>query len=152
MSDDKLTVEQINKRLTELNKEFKDLGALKKELLNEAKREKLKEKYSEFKYKIEPGGITNLDLDEVADRDNMVIGQNSFGLPVFAYDYGQGSYHTAIAKTEEEAEFRKKADKLLSVAHNIEGEFNGGKQPNKTYSPEEIVKKFVDVLEGTDGE
>ena len=84
-------IQLINKRLQELNKEFRDLSALKKKLSDESRKTTIKDKYGEYKFMIKsPSLIETIDFDKLIDEADLKVGKNKFGLPVISYSFGNG--------------------------------------------------------------
>lgn len=136
----------INARLQELNKEFRDLTALKKEIQDKDRIKLIKEKYGEFKFMIKtPNLVEEIDFDKLAKEADLQVGRNSFGLPVIAYNYGNGQSYFSIVKSQEEVYVRLAVDNLLNVADSIKKEFD--QDQTITSDANEIFSKFEEAME-----
>lgn len=136
----------INARLQELNKEFRDLTALKKEIQDKDRVKLIKEKYGEFKFMIKtPNLVEEIDFDKLAKEADLQVGRNSFGLPVIAYNYGNGQSYFSIVKSQEEVYVRLAVDNLLNVADSIKKEFD--QDQTITSDANEIFSKFEEAME-----
>jgi len=136
----------INARLQELNKEFRDLSALKKELQDKQKAETIKEKYGEFKFMIKsPTLIEEVDFDKLLKEAELQVGRNEFGLPVIAYNFGNGVSYLSIVKSENDVYARVAVDNLLKIADSIKEEFKADQ--TKTFEASEIFLRFEEALD-----
>lgn len=136
----------INARLQELNKEFRDLSALKKELQDKQKAETIKEKYGEFKFMIKsPTLIEEIDFDKLLKEADLQVGRNEFGLPVIAYNFGNGVSYLSIVKSENDVYARVAVDNLLKIADSIKEEFKSDQ--TKTFEASEIFLRFEEALD-----
>ena len=136
----------ITARLQELNKEFRDLTALKKEIQDKDRIKLIKEKYGEFKFMIKtPNLVEEIDFDKLAKEADLQVGRNSFGLPVIAYNYGNGQSYFSIVKSQEEVYVRLAVDNLLNVADSIKKEFD--QDQTITSDANEIFSKFEEAME-----
>lgn len=136
----------INARLQELNKEFRELSALKKELQDKQKTQTIKEKYGEYKFMIKsPTSVESIDFDKLMAEAELQVGRNEFGLPVIAYNFGNGVSYFPIVKTQEEASSRLALDKLLSIADTIKENFK--QDQTKTNDVQVLINLFEDAFE-----
>jgi ASC-1-like (ASCH) protein len=136
----------INARLQELNKEFRDLSALKKQVQDRDRIQTIKQKYGDFKFMIKsPNIVEEIDFDKLSKEADLQVGKNNFGLPVIAYNYGNGTSYFSIVKNKEEVYVRLAVDKLLSVADGVKAEFETDQ--TKIVNPVDIFNKFEEALE-----
>jgi hypothetical protein len=136
----------INARLQELNKEFRELSALKKELQDKQKTQTIKEKYGEYKFMIKsPTSVEPIDFDKLMAEAELQVGRNEFGLPVIAYNFGNGVSYFPIVKTQEEANSRLALDKLLTIADTIKENFK--QDQTKTNDVQVLINLFEEALE-----
>jgi hypothetical protein len=136
----------INTRLQELNKEFRELSALKKEIQDKSRVEVIKQKYGDFKYMIKsPEVIEKIDFDKLLKFANAQVGKNEFGLPVIAYDFGNGLSYFSIVKEAEDVYVRVAVDQLLKVADSIREEFKVNQ--DKLNEASEIFNKFDEAFD-----
>jgi hypothetical protein len=136
----------INARLQELNKEFRELSALKKELQDKQKTQTIKEKYGEYKFMIKsPTSVEPIDFDKLMAEAELQVGRNEFGLPVIAYNFGNVVSYFPIVKTQEEANSRLALDKLLTIADTIKENFK--QDQTKTNDVQVLINLFEEALE-----
>ena len=136
----------INARLQELNKEFRELSALKKELQDKSKAQTVKEKYGDFKFMIKsPTLIEEIDFEKLMKEADLQVGRNEFGLPVIAYDFGNGLSYLSIVRDEKEAKVRLAVDELLKIADAAKEDFKLNN--NKITEATELFVKFEEALE-----
>ena len=139
-------IQLINKRLQELNKEFRDLSALKKKLSDESRKTTIKDKYGEYKFMIKsPSLIETIDFDKLIDEADLKVGKNKFGLPVISYSFGNGQSYFAIVKSQEDAAARIRADRLLEISSEIEEKFK--LDTDTASNAQEILNIFESALE-----
>lgn len=136
----------INARLQELNKEFRDLSALKKQIQDKERIETIKQKYGEFKYMIKtPSLIEEINFDKLAKEADLQVGKNAFGLPVIAYNFGNGVSYFSIVKSKKDAATRIAVDNLLNIADTIKKEFED--DHNKLVDAQDVLSKFEEAFE-----
>lgn len=136
----------INARLQELNKEFRDLSALKKELQDKQKAQTIKDKYGEFKFMIKsPTIIEEIDFEKLMKEADLQVGRNEFGLPVIAYNFGNGVSYLSIIKSENDVYTRVAVDNLLKIADSIKEEFKADQ--TKTFEASEVFLRFEEALD-----
>jgi hypothetical protein len=136
----------INARLQELNKEFRDLSALKKELQDKQKAQTIKDKYGEFKFMIKsPTIIEEIDFEKLMKEADLQVGRNEFGLPVIAYNFGNGVSYLSIIKSENDVYTRVAVDNLLKIADSIKEEFKSDQ--TKIFEASEIFLRFEEALD-----
>lgn len=136
----------INARLQELNKEFRDLTALKKQIQDKDRIDTIKQKYGEFKYMIKtPTLIEGIDFDKLAKEADLQVGKNSFGLPVIAYNFGNGVSYFSIVKSKKDAVTRIAVDNLLNIAETIKKQFE--EDNTKLVDAQDVLSKFEEALE-----
>jgi hypothetical protein len=117
-------IQLINKRLQELNKEFRDLSALKKKITDESRKTTIKDKYGEYKFMIKSSTLVEpIDFDKLIDEANLQVGKNKFGLPVISYSFGNGVSYFSIVKDKEEVMARIAVDRLLEISLEVEEKF-----------------------------
>jgi hypothetical protein len=135
----------INARLQELNKEFRELTSLKKELQDKSRVDIVKQKYGDFKYMIKsPEIIEEIDFDKLFKEADLQVGKNEFGLPVIAYNFGNGVSYFSIVKSEEDVYIRVAVDNLLKVADSIKEEFKANQ--DKLTEANDIFNKFDEAF------
>jgi len=136
----------INSRLQELNKEFRELSALKKELQDKHRAETIKEKYGDFKFMIKsPTVIEEINFEKLLKEADLQVGRNEFGLPVIAFDFGNGQSYLSIVRDESEAKARLALDTLLKIAEAAKEDFKINN--NKIVEATELLAKFEEALE-----
>ena len=136
----------INARLQELNKEFRELSALKKELQDKQKTNTIKEKYGEYKFMIKsPTSVEPIDFDKLMAEADLQVGRNEFGLPVIAYNFGNGVSYFPIVKTKQEANSRLTLDKLLAISDTVKENFK--QDQTKTNEVEILINLFKSPLQ-----
>ena len=136
----------INARLQELNKEFRDLSALKKEIQDRDRVETMKQKYSDFKYLIKSSSVVEeINFEKLAKEADLQMGKNSFGLPVIAYNFGNGVSYFSMVKSKEEASVRLIVDNLLNIAESVKKQFE--EDTSKTTEANDVLNKFKEALE-----
>lgn len=136
----------INARLQEINKEFRDLSALKKQIQDRDRIATMKQKYGEFKFMIKTTSLVEeIDFDKLAKEADLQVGRNEFGLPVIAYNYGNGLSYFSIVKSEEDIYARIAVDKLLGIADEVKKEFESDQVTTK--NAKDILFRFEEALE-----
>jgi hypothetical protein len=136
----------INARLQELNKEFRDLSALKKKIQDENAKSNIVAKYGEYKFMIKsPTVVEPIDFDKLFAEADLQVGRNEFGLPVIAYNFGNGVSYFPIVKTQEDAQARLTLDKLLVLADTIKENFK--QDQSKTNDVEALLNLFEETCE-----
>ena len=136
----------INARLQELNKEFRDLSALKKQIQDKERVETIKQKYGEFKYMIKTSSlIEEINFDKLAKEADLQVGKNEFGLPVIAYNFGNGVSYFSIVKSKKDAVTRIAVDNLLNIAETIKKKFEDDN--TKLVDAQDILSKFEEAFE-----
>ncbi len=128
----------INKRLSDLNKEFQELSTLKKELTGKEQEKKMKDLFSKYKYIVKNDTVEEFDYTTMIKKGN--VGFSYHGLPIVTD--GQEVYPVGV--TEEEAELRIKVEKLINVSDKLKDEFAiKDKRKKKQYSVEEVYDMFI---------
>lgn len=136
----------INARLQEINKEFRDLSALKKKIQDESARASITAKYGEYKFMIKSSTLIEpIDFDKLLKEAELQVGRNEFGLPVIAYNFGNGISYFPIVKTVEEASARLALDKLLTISETIKDNFK--QDQSKTNEVNVLLNLFEEALE-----
>lgn len=136
----------INARLQEINKEFRDLSALKKKIQDENAKANIAAKYGEYKFMIKSStSIEPIDFDKLLAEADLQVGRNEFGLPVIAYNFGNGLSYFPIVKTVEEASARLALDKLLTISDTIKDGFK--QDQTKTNEVNVLLNLFEEALE-----
>jgi hypothetical protein len=136
----------INARLQELNKEFRDLSALKKKIQDDNAKSNIAAKYGEYKFMIKsPTSVEPIDFDKLMAEADLQVGRNEFGLPVIAYNFGNGLSYFPIVKTEKEANARLALDKLLTIADSIKENFK--QDQTKTNEVQTLINLFESALQ-----
>jgi hypothetical protein len=136
----------INSRLQELNKEFRDLSALKKKIQDENNKANIAAKYGEYKFMIKSStSVEPIDFDKLLADAELQVGRNEFGLPVIAYNFGNGLSYFPIVKTTEEANPRLALDKLLTISDTIKDNFK--QDQSKTNDVNALLNLFEEALE-----
>ena len=136
----------INARLQELNKEFRDLSALKKKIQDENAKSNIAAKYGEYKFMIKSQTLVEpIDFDKLLAEADLQVGRNEFGLPVIAYNFGNGLSYFPIVKTAEEVPVRLTIDKLLALADTIKENFK--QDQSKTNDVNALLNLFEEACE-----
>jgi len=76
---------------------------------------------------------------------DLQVGRNEFGLPVIAYDFGNGLSYLSIVRDEKEAKVRIAVDGLLKIADAAKEDFKLNN--NKITEATELFVKFEEALE-----
>jgi predicted RNA methylase len=76
---------------------------------------------------------------------DLQVGRNEFGLPVIAYDFGNGLSYLSIVRDEKEAKVRIAVDELLKIADAAKEDFKLNN--NKITEATELFAKFEEALE-----
>ena len=132
----------INKRLTELNREFQELNVLKKEIQAEERKQRLTSSFSKYKLIIKNHTVEDFDFDSfLLNNKNAQVGHNNIGLPIVT----DGVKLYSVAETIEEANLRVKVDELTNLTEELKEQFQptDPKQNKKQYSVAEIYDEFV---------
>lgn len=136
----------INARLQEINKEFRDLSALKKKIQDENAKASIAAKYGEYKFMVKSSTLVEtIDFDKLLTEAELQVGRNEFGLPVIAYNFGNGLSYFPIVKTTEEANARLALDKLLTISDTIKENFK--QDQSKTNEVNVLLNLFEEALE-----
>jgi hypothetical protein len=122
------------------------LSALKKELQDKQKAQTIKDKYGEFKFMIKsPTIIEEIDFEKLMKEADLQVGRNEFGLPVIAYNFGNGVSYLSIIKSENDVYTRVAVDNLLKIADSIKEEFKSDQ--TKIFEASEIFLRFEEALD-----
>lgn len=141
MNDD---IKAINDRLKELNKEFRDLSALKKKIQDENKEQIFKEKYGDYKFLVKPTYNDEVDFVDMINSADLSIGTSSLGFLVAQYDTGAGHRQYHMARTEEEANNIRIIENLAQVEQNVVKHL----KQDGTLSSEEILELYDNARNG----
>lgn len=144
MSEQLNDITVINNRLKQLNQEYRDLSALKKKVLNQSKKEKIAETYSDYKFLVKKKVNEPIDFDKLISEGDLEIVKSFYGLPVATYDLGKGQVHYHIAKTEKEADQIRAIESLMTVADHVKDKSKNGEK----YEPQTIIDLFEKASNG----
>ena len=81
----------------------------------------------------------------MAKEADLQVGKNSFGLPVIAYNFGNGVSYFSIVKSKKDAVTRIAVDNLLNIAETIKKQFE--EDSTKLVDAQDILSKFEEALE-----
>lgn len=134
-------LQSINERLKELNTEFSELNALKKEIQTQDRKDRLADSFSKYKFIIKEGTVEEFDYLTFLDNKHAQVGHSPAGLAIVS----DGANLYSVCEEEDEAEMRVKVDKLLTLADELAKQYQpeDKKQRSKQYSVVEIYDEFV---------
>lgn len=153
MSDEQ-DISVINKRLKEINKEFRDLSTLKKKLVTATASSNFKEKYGNYSILVKPNENKALDFETMVIENDLKIKPSIYGLLCASYKVGEQQVGYHLARTEEEANQIRVVQNLFKIGDDISAKVKEG----KTLTAEEILTSYDEarneqiILESKDTE